>query len=80
MGTTFKTKVAMIKYLCDSLNFNVVAFESGLYDCKVTNDSLHAGTSSQKLFFDGLFGIWKCDEVKDLYEYLVKKMTTLITP
>lgn len=80
MGTTFKTKVAMIKYLCDSLNFNVVAFESGLYDCKVTNDSLHAGTSSEKLYFDGLFGIWKCDEVKDLYEYLVKKNDGINNP
>jgi erythromycin esterase len=72
MGTTFKTKVAMIKYLHDSLGFDVIAFESGLYDCKITNDSLEAEKSSQKLFFDGLFGVWNCEEVKDLYDYLVQ--------
>ncbi len=72
MGTTFKTKVALIKYLHDSLNFDVIAFESGLYDCKVTNDSLKSGRSSQKLFFDGLFGVWKCHEVKDLYDYITQ--------
>jgi erythromycin esterase-like protein len=72
MGTTFKTKVAMIKYLHDSLNFDVIAFESGLYDCKVTNDSLQIGTSTQELFFDGLFGVWKCDEVKVLFDYLAQ--------
>jgi erythromycin esterase-like protein len=72
MGTTFKTKVAMIKYLHDSLNFDVIAFESGLCDCKVTNDSLQIGTSTQELFFDGLFGVWKCDEVKVLFDYLAQ--------
>jgi erythromycin esterase-like protein len=72
MGTTFKAKVAMIKYLHDSLDFDVIAFESGLYDCKVTNDSLQTRKSSKNLFFDGLFGVWKCNEVEDLYDYLTE--------
>lgn len=72
MGTTFKAKVAMIKYLHDSLDFDVIAFESGLYDCKVTNDSLQTRKSSKKLFFDGLFGVWKCNEVEHLYDYLTE--------
>ncbi len=72
MGSTFKTKVAMIKYLHDSLGFNVIAFESGLYDGKVTNDSLQTNRLSQKVFFDGLFGVWRCEEVKHLYDFLTE--------
>ncbi len=72
MGTTFKAKVALIKYLHDSLDFDVIAFESGLYDCKVTNDSLQTIQSSKKLFFDGLFSVWKCAEVEHLFDYLTE--------
>lgn len=33
-GTTFSSKTEIVKYLCDTLGFNTLLFEAGLYDMK----------------------------------------------
>jgi len=70
MGTTFEAKVAMIKYLHDSLGFNVIAFESGIYDCSITNQLLKKGECKLDDFYNSLFSIWKCKELENLFTYL----------
>lgn len=70
MGTTFEGKVALFKYLHDSLGFDVIAFESGLYDCKIANDLLDNKEFSSKDFFKALFPIWKCQEVDSLFQFV----------
>lgn len=76
MGTTFKSKVGMIKYLHDTLGFNTVAFESGMYDCYKANKLMKEGKSNSKDFFDALFPFWRSNEVLELYEYILNSYQT----
>ncbi|MBN1974173.1 MAG: ankyrin repeat domain-containing protein [Sedimentisphaerales bacterium] len=69
-GATFIAKTRLIKFLHQRLGFNVLAFESGLYDCHKAWDLLIKGTEPYKAFKMGVFGIWGASEqVKPLIEY-----------
>lgn len=76
MGTTFKSKVGMIKYLHDSLGFNTIAFESGMYDCYKANKLMKEGRSNSEDFFNALFPFWRSNEVLELYEYILNSYQT----
>ena len=74
VGTTFKAKVSMVKYLHDSLGVDVIAFESGMYDCKKINDSFNDTLNTSSVnFFKGLWGVWRSEEVRELYNYISSK-------
>lgn len=73
-GTTFETKVRLIKFLHQELGFDVVAFESGFYDCykawQLIKNGENADTSAKK----GVFGIWSWSEqVQPLFEYIERE-------
>ena len=61
-GTTFSSKIEIIKYLCDTLGFNTLLFEAGLYDMK-DFDPRHPEKS--------LWPFWaRSVQMKDLWEYV----------
>ncbi|NML37248.1 erythromycin esterase family protein [Chitinophaga sp. G-6-1-13] len=69
-GATFDAKVRLIKYLHEELGYNVIAFESGLYDCTKANELIQAGGSAEEYLFKAIFGIWDCKEVGKLATYI----------
>lgn len=77
-GATYNAKVRLIKYLHENLGYNVIAFESGLYDCTVANDAISKRklTDSVNYLNDAIFGIWDCKEVYALAEYIDKTNKT----
>ncbi len=70
-GTTFSAKIRLIKFLHQEMGFDVVAFESGLYDChRVWLDILN-GEDPLYAPQKGIFSIWsRCREVEPLFEYI----------
>lgn len=70
-GSTFLAKVRLIKFLHQEMGFDVVAFESGLYDChKVWLDILY-GDNALYASRTGVYEIWsRCREVEPLFEYI----------
>jgi len=71
-GATFEAKVRLIKYLHEELGYNVIAFESGLYDCTKANEAIknrQKGDSTNYLN-RAIFGVWNCAEVHKLAAYI----------
>ena len=69
-GVTFHVKTRLIKFLHQKLGFDVLAFESGLYDCRKAWELLLKDTEPYAAFRNGVFGIWGVSEqVGPLIEY-----------
>ncbi len=70
-GTVFLAKTRLIKFLHQEMGFDVLAFESGLYDCRKAWDRLRAGEDPVTAVKAGVFGIWTLSEqVQPLIAYL----------
>jgi erythromycin esterase len=71
-GATFHAKTRLIKYLHEKLHFDVLAFESGLYDCRKAWQLLQEGKmSAYEAAQHGIFGIWtESEQVRPLIDYL----------
>src|SRR5262245_62656118 len=74
-GVTFHAKTRLIRYLHEKCGFDVLAFESGLYDCRKAWQLLRDGqTPADKAFGTGVFAIWaQSQQVQPLVEYLRKR-------
>lgn len=71
-GATFHAKTRLIRYLHEKCGFDVLAFESGLYDCRKAWQLLRAGPMpADQAFGTGVFAIWaQSQQVQPLAEYL----------
>ncbi len=70
-GTTFETKVRLVKFLHEELGFDVLAFESGLYDCKKAWELITQGETADSTAGKGVFAIWsKSSQVAPLFQYI----------
>ncbi len=76
-GTTFLAKTRLIKFLHEEMGFDVLAFESGLYDCRIAWEQLAAGGESLASCQQGIFSIWtNSEEVRPLLDYLKERATS----
>ncbi|MFA8300849.1 MAG: erythromycin esterase family protein [Hyphomicrobiales bacterium] len=71
-GTSFIAKIRLVKFLHEEMGFNVIAFESGLYDCTNANNSIDTATDLHPYLFESIFGVWRNKEMKELSDYLHK--------
>src|SRR5262245_49936174 len=71
-GATFHAKTRLIRFLHEKCGFDVLAFESGLYDCRKAWQILREGkTPADKAIASGVFAIWmQSEQVRPLVEYL----------
>jgi erythromycin esterase len=76
-GATFLAKARLIKYLHQKMGFDVLAFESGLYDCRIAWEALQRGDKPLEAFQLGVFGIWTgSEQVQPLIEYVGQAATS----
>jgi erythromycin esterase-like protein len=67
----YDIKIQLVKYLHEQMNFDVLAFESGLYQMETANSDIKKGESIYSAFKNSLFPIWtSTDEFQNLYSYL----------
>jgi erythromycin esterase len=72
-GATFHAKARLIKFLHQKLGFDVLAMESGLYDCRKAWALLRAGKDPVEAVSQGVFGIWtRSDQFQPVIDYLGK--------
>ncbi|MBW6483315.1 MAG: erythromycin esterase family protein [Vicingaceae bacterium] len=77
-GPTFEAKVRLIKFLHEDLGFNVIAFESGLYDCSKANELIKNRTIENDTNYlnRAIFGVWNCRELHQLAKYIDETQKT----
>jgi erythromycin esterase len=72
-GATFHAKARLIKFLHQKMGFDVLAFESGLYDCRKAWELLKTGKDPDEAVPNGVFGIWTASkQFEPVIEYLGK--------
>ncbi|MEQ8766676.1 MAG: erythromycin esterase family protein [Planctomycetota bacterium] len=75
-GSTFAAKARLVKYLHEELGFDVIAFESGVYECERANRLFATDASIDDIMLSAIFGIWRVSEVRPLFEYIRKTHQT----
>lgn len=70
-GQTFLGKDRLIRFLHEQMGFDVLAWESGLYDCREMDRSFLRGDAPLATSERGLFRLWaKSEQVRPLFEYV----------
>ncbi|MHC4271576.1 MAG: erythromycin esterase family protein [Planctomycetota bacterium] len=70
-GTTFLAKSRMIKFLHQEMGFNVLVFESGMYDCYNAWQLFTEGTDIHTAFRRSVWGLWsESQQVQSLIDYV----------
>jgi erythromycin esterase len=71
-GATFRARDRVIRFLHRKCGFDLLAFESGLYDCRKTWELLREGKMpALDAASQGIFGTWTgTEECRPLFEYL----------
>jgi erythromycin esterase len=70
-GSTFQAKTRLVKFLHEQMGFEVLAFESGLYDCARIWENVEAGGEVSKEVVGSLFYMYATSvQTQDLFRYV----------
>ncbi len=70
-GATFLAKSRLVRFLHEVMGFDVIVWESGLYDMYRVERALRAGESATSAWEKGLFSIWgNSESMQPLFAYL----------
>ena len=76
-GAAFLLKSRLIEFLHEEMGFDVLAFESGMYDCAKAWELLRGGEEARTAVRRGVFPIWtKSEQVLLLLDYLGSEART----
>lgn len=76
MGETYTAKVKMVKFLHEKCGFDVLAFESPMYNLDILNKQLKEGKANSDSISKNISGVWNTTEMKELYNYIVTTQKT----
>jgi len=69
-GATFYAKARLIRFLHRKLGFDVLAWESGLFDCRQMERALHTDRPLKQAIAEGIFPIWgESAHILPVFEY-----------
>lgn len=72
-GTTFEKKIMLIKYLHDSCGYDLLMFESPLYDGEISHKNVQSVSNP---FLKSIYGIWGTEELAALQAYILSTFST----
>ena len=76
-GSCFEAKIRLIQFLHQEMDFDVLAFESGLYDCDGANHAFSTDIAPLEAAQQGIFGIWTgCKQIAPLWDYVSSSAKT----
>ena len=74
-ATTFQAKIRLIKFLHEKMGFDVLAFESGLYDCARIWENVKAGGRLPDEIQGSLFYMYATSlQMQDLFGYIQEQL------
>lgn len=74
-ATTFETKIKLIKYLHQEMDFEILAFESGIYDCHKAWTMIENGHNVKDALAKGIYTVWSTlEELNPLYDYAEQQL------
>jgi len=76
MGGTYTAKVKMAKFLHEKCGFDVIAFESPLYNLSKVSDQIIEGAATKDTLVKHISGVWKTAEMLELFEYILETRKT----
>jgi erythromycin esterase len=68
-----QAKVRLIKFLHEQMGFDVMVFESGLFECYMANQLTGSGPQMMQ---SSIFGVWFTEDVKELFNYIKETQRT----
>jgi erythromycin esterase len=68
-GACFAAKARLVRFLHEEMGFEVLAFESGMYECDRANELLRKGDGDGAMEAS-IFGIWRVSPVKPLFRWM----------
>jgi erythromycin esterase len=71
-GACFAAKARLARFLHEEMGFEVLAFESGLYECDRANDLLKKGDADGAME-NSIFGIWNVPSVRPLFRWMADR-------
>lgn len=79
-GAVFEAKTRLIKFLHQEMGYEILAFESGMFECLMLADSLKVFDGEEDPLLTAqkaVFGTWtRSQELRDLFQYIIEKSTT----
>lgn len=75
-GGTMSAKVKVVKYLHEHCNFDILAFESAMYDLSIVGNKLAKGEITNVEIANNISGVWRSQELDELFEYIVETQKT----
>jgi erythromycin esterase len=69
-------KVRLIKFLHQQMGFDVIAFESGLFECEWTRRMDPGAYNSFWHMYSSIFGVWHAYETLELFNYIRQSKLT----
>ena len=70
-----QAKVRLIKFLHQECGFDVIAFESSIFECFYTNENV-ASMTPIEMMRHSIFGVWHTREVEPLFDYIKNNHNT----
>lgn len=78
-GAVFDEKVELIKYLHQNNGFNIVAFESGLYDLYKAQELYYTGNETMSIYKQGVYPVWsETSSFDELLKYVLDNEEMMI--
>jgi erythromycin esterase len=76
-GSCFEGKSRLIRFLHQKMGFDVLAFESGMFDMRWVDEGMRNGAPLTEVHKRGLFGIWALSaQCQDLLKYVLESNST----
>lgn len=75
-GASFLAKTRLIKFLHQRMGFDVLAWESGIYDCHVAWEAFKRGEDPMEAARLGIFDTWRSEQVRPMLEYVSRQANT----
>lgn len=75
---TFLAKARIIRFLHESMGFDVVAWESGFVDVRLMDTMLRAGAPAREAADRGLYTTWQVAEVMPALEYIGRSQMDVV--